>query len=67
MAKRIYVVGGEHLVRAHSPAGARNFIAARTLTSELAKQETLVAMLGAGAKVEEAKEPEQTDIEESKE
>lgn len=54
MSKRIYLVAGKHLVRAHSPAGARNHVASKTMTSELAKQETLVEMLSDGAKVEDA-------------
>lgn len=61
MSKRIYLVGGKHLVRAHSPAGARNFIASRTVTSELASQDTLVKLLSEGAVVEDSAAPETKD------
>lgn len=59
--KRIYLVAGKRLVRAHTRAGARNFVAQDTISVELASQESLVTMLSKGAAVEEAL-PEQADL-----
>lgn len=58
--KRIYLVAGKRLVRAHTRAGARNFVAQDTISVELASQESLVTMLSKGAAVEEAL-PEQAE------
>lgn len=59
MTHRIYVVthrtdGSQRLVRATSNAAAIRHVAADTLGSALAAQDTLVELLQSGVKVEEA-------------
>lgn len=51
---RIYIVGGQRLVRASTSIGARNHVAKDTITSELADQDALITLTHQGVKVETA-------------
>lgn len=61
-AKRIYVVSdggipeGESLVKASTPAQAIGFVVRERYSAEVASQEQLVTLIGAGIKVQEAGE-----------
>lgn len=58
--KRIYHVtdstegGGEHLVRASTPAAAIHHVVRNRYRANVAAQDTIVDLLGAGQKVEDA-------------